>query len=34
VREGLSNSRLQQTARWEFRAPLLTPVFDAPGGLA
>jgi hypothetical protein len=28
VREGLSNNRLQQTARWQFAAPLLNRVFD------
>jgi hypothetical protein len=26
VREGLSNNRLQQTARWQFAAPLLKRV--------
>jgi hypothetical protein len=34
VREGLSNNRLQQTARWQFAAPLLNRVFCAPPGHA
>jgi hypothetical protein len=30
VREGLSNNRLQQTARWQFAAPLLNRVLCRP----
>jgi hypothetical protein len=30
VREGLPNNRLQQTARWQFAAPLLKRVLGAP----
>ena len=34
VREGLSNNRLQQTARWQFAAPLLNRVFSGPRATA
>ena len=32
VREGLSNNRLQQMARWQFAAPLLNRVLARPWG--